>query len=462
MLASIVVCEAVVIQGKHPKLKGQTVSIRVLDQAPWASQTLVEQQKVGNDGAFRFILKDEQRVQVYCLEIGIYDGLVFCEAHTAYDLVLDVLDERKVETKRMPVHNPERVILGVQNLSLNLLHNQLASFEHDYSFFEDQVVLNLREDHVEDVVIEAIKILQGKYEKYAGDFFLAYTHYKYAHLHAIYSNSYTKAISSYLSEGQVYNVNNPAYWELMETLWTNYLVRVEGKTALYYKRALKTGDYKALRYIFINDTQSQGQAWVDIAIMQMIYGQKYAHNYEREDLYDTSLSMCKVLSRDSESLRMATSLKDNLYRMMVGSEFPEKILQKADGTALSIRDYQGQKVLLYFFNASLKDAKKNLDELRVIKQRQRNKLRVIAVLCYEVATDLKKWEEQYSFDIEFVNLGTDFDTLAEFEVRDLPLIHIYDEHAKVLFPNAPLPQSGLEAWMRDQAKQSGGMQRLTP
>ncbi len=443
------------VSGKHASLKGKQVSIGFIENDLLRTKMEVARVKADAQGAFSFTLKVEDHAVCY-VELGHYEGLLFVESGEEYSLNLQALEAKILAASGKFLYEPVKILLPLNEANSKLLHAQLLSFELDYQFYEDQIILNLEEDFLEKVIRAAQKELKVKYGAYEQAYFKQYMNCKLALLELFEPRNRGVVVSEYLNHYKVSSSCNPAFGELMDQMWSNHLSALPAYYQEYYGEAIRRRDYTALSYIFRKHVGAEDMGWVPYAIAQMIYGQKYLHIYVRKDMV-ALLQVMKSKEAGDENLGLTIAkLVEDLSQMMPGAPFPVKEIEAFDGGKVLLDSYLGKVVVLYFFNTKVSNTQETLKQLRVIKQRMEGKMEVVAVLSNEDKEEFEKIADQYLYDFEVAYWNDDKSLLSRFEVKDFPVIHVYDAAGKLYMANAPGVEAGLEVLLKTIARNSSG------
>lgn len=241
--------------------------------------------------------------------------------------------------------------------------------------------------------------------------------------------------------------NQPAYFELFKSLFSNYFNSTTYFTAQEFNRTFLAG-YEAFRNYLKNDTLlAKNNRLTELIIIENL-NQLY---HEQAEYQKTVLYYINEIGKKTpynEHKTIAQNLYKKLSRMAIDSPAPDFKLTDQHGKTHQLADYKNHFVLLQFIDKHCLVCSKQLDELKLLQDEFGAKVKFITLATEDAYTETRKLFEQKNISWQLLNLGKDFMLLEAYQVSIFPDYIILKPNNKVGMAPAPEPEQYLDYHLR--------------
>ncbi|MEA3317439.1 MAG: hypothetical protein U9R54_05740 [Bacteroidota bacterium] len=210
------------IHGKVPEYANCELEFLIYTDFISKTEKTLANCKVDENGEF-FVNVDIKETKYVFLHLGIYQAFIFIEPNKDYELLLPEKKEKTTAEKLNPYFKEIKYHLGIVNSSESELNYVLAYFNHEYNKMSNESAYAVYTKDVGLNVDEVVAKLDSNFSNYKNKYFLNYKKYKIAYFRHLSYQYKTKSISNtyYLNKDVLYS--NPAYMELFNQVYDEYL-----------------------------------------------------------------------------------------------------------------------------------------------------------------------------------------------------------------------------------------------
>ncbi|MDR0969707.1 MAG: redoxin domain-containing protein [Lentimicrobiaceae bacterium] len=241
--------------------------------------------------------------------------------------------------------------------------------------------------------------------------------------------------------------NQPAYFELFKSLFSNYFNSTTSFTAQEFNKTFLAG-YDAFRNYLKNDTLlAKNNRLAELIIIENL-NQLYHQQAEYQETVLYYINEIGKKTPYNEHKTIAQNLYKKLSRMAIDSPAPDFKLVDQHGKTHQLADYKNYFVLLQFIDKHCIVCSKQLDELKLLQDEFGAKVKFITLATEDAYAETRKLFEQKNISWPLLNLGKDVMLLEAYQTSIFPDYIILKPNNKVGMAPAPEPEQYLDYHLR--------------
>lgn len=435
------------VTGEAPGSEGKKILIsRMCSLAP---QWTIPMAETTIDAGGHFSLQVEAD-QTFCaiLSIDFHKAELYIEPGAKYDIRISPLadpDQKDIN----PFSQSQSLQINLSSAEPSELNNSILAFNALFDAF----LL----DHFNEIYRERNKVLldtfrnkvNQQFGKDSNPFFRHYCLYKMASVEqaAMAGSQAALARKYFLNQPILYE--NPEYMEFFRSFFKKYLTATSRDLRRTdYKTIMRGVDpYSALMKILATDTILRNEQLRELVLMLGILEFENTPDFP----LGQNLNVLKTLqlkTRFPDNKRLAWDLTQYLSWLKPGTPAPDFSLININKKQVSLKNYRGKPVLLWFWTTNCQDCLNDMDRLQTITEKFRDSFYFIAISADRDLLTMQYFLRQKpSFTWNFLHIGASTEVLIAYDVRSYPLYVMLDKEGNIIHYPAENPGNGLEISM---------------
>ncbi|NMC41518.1 MAG: redoxin domain-containing protein [Bacteroidales bacterium] len=399
--------------------------------------------KCDSAGSFAFEIPATERYTTLYLKSGTYMFKILVSAGKEYNVSLPPFVPIKPEDSGNPFFSPATLIPFVTNDSADI--NNLAG-QFDKRFFEVMTgvaerVANKTKLNEIPRLLESLNTVTGLSED---KFYRDYVTFRMIMLNAVSYGEYPGRKEDSVMINMRFYPENPAYTDLIGYLFRDYFrVLLSGPEARHLEAAIKKSSLAGCEEVFLKDGKIVNRELGHYVVLLNMYNGFY------NGLFDAG-----ILSRMLDSAAtngatryirdLASTLKENVFRMKKGSPLPQFSLPDTSGKVVTPATYRDKYLLIVFIGGTGQETLSELSLLKSWYEKYREKLALAVIVAGDEYGKISGYFRQRGYRWNFLDAsGAPFIT-NQFEIRLLPGFVLADPEGRLAEDYCPLPSENLE------------------
>jgi len=430
--------------GNNIEYAGEIIKIYKKSNYITNSKELISADTVDKEGCFDLSFIQNETIQI-SMPLGIYNTILYVEPGKKYQIVLPPNQPKQKHDILNPFFQPVEMYIGIKNIDTLDINYLINAFNEQYSNYIDSnyhyIFRQPRSSNVDSVISR----LENQFKTYKNSFFKDYRKYKYAWLKYIsYMRDYRYVIREYYHE-QPFLYQNPAYMDLFDQLFANYLsiymTKREGQR-LYSDIAMAKSPTFA-KQTFANNMVLLNDTLQEFVLLKGLHDAFTAKDFPVSSLLIT-LDSVRILSKVSEHKVMAREIKNKVLKARVGYPTPIFELRDANGVFRHSKELLANYVYLNFMSMESYPCLQDLELLKVLYEKHKGDFKIVTICIdddFQKARDLFK-ENNYEWML--LSYRTQKDIIDDYKVRSYPSYYLIDAEGKLKLSPAASPSENFE------------------
>lgn len=443
------------LYGQAPDFAGEDIKLY-----RYTNRITNEEEQIGvigmdADGSFETTLSLKETSYIF-MRIGVYEAFIFLEPGRGYHLLFPERQDKTMAEKLNPYFEPVLYHLGVENSSDSELNYLLAWFNEMYQqMINNNIQLIYSKSRKLDVDGEIAR-LDSIFGKYPNPFFQDYIRYKYAAFRHLSYHEKSKSISNtyYLNQQVLYN--NPAYWDLFNQIYDDYLgyfLRTPKGKSLYTIINEKKC-YSCLRDTLGSEKVMSNDTLKELVLLKSLYNEFYDDQFSRASMLVILDSLRQTTMVDKHKT-FASDIYQKVVKLLVGYEPPGFELYDKDSVLISLEDLKGNYVYLNFCTSISYSCIQEFEMLRKLRERHNDRFKIVTICMDESLPQMKNFVEKQGYDWTFLHYGRQSDIMKDYDIRAFPTYYFIGPDGKLLLSPAPSPSENVEQKIYEILKRDG-------
>jgi len=434
----------VTIYGTHKDYAGQIIKIYKTSDYITRTKKIIAIDTVDKQGNFKLQYITDKTLLI-SMPLGIYNAVLFTAPSKSYNVILPPFQPKTKADIITPFFKPVEIYLGIKNADSTDLNFQIADFNEKYYNFIDSNYYYIFK-HPRVIFIDSV--IASFEQQFIFDtvkFFKNYRNYKYAWLKfASYMRDDRYVIREFFNNKPIL-YQNPAYMDLFNQLFTNYLTiyssKPEGERlysdVAYAKSPKYIYETFANNMVLLNDTLQQ------FVLLKGLYDEFYQKNYNVSSLLIT-LDSVKMLTTIPEHKIIAENIRKKVLKTRSGFPAPKFELRDANGIFRSSNDYLANYVYLNFMSVESFSCQQDLELLKTLYEKHKTDFKIISI-CID--DDFKKavdYFKQKGYEWTLLSYKEQKNIINNYNVKAYPTYYLIDPDGKFAMSPAVSPGENFE------------------
>ncbi len=410
---------------------------------------------VHEDGSFSCSFNIDETLYVF-MHLGVYEAFLFIEPDKEYELLLPEVKEKTLADKLNPYFKPQQYHIGVENSSDLELNFQLAYFDAIYSkMIDDNSIMIFTKSRDLDVD-GSIEKVDSLFSDVDTKFFQDFKKYKYASFRHLSYQEKAKSISNtyYLNNEILYN--NPAYMELFNQVYDEYLLYF-GRTdsgKQVYDDIGKLQSITSLKNTLGKDSILINDDLKELVILKCLYDEFYNDKFSRSAML-TVLDSLAMQTTIPEHQIIAENIRQKVTKLMLGYAPPAFELYDMDSNLVSLDSYKGKYVYFGFCTTVSYACIKEFGMLQSLYEKHKEHFEIVMICMDESLPQMKRFVDMKNYSFKFLYYGNQPDVFKDYDIRAFPTYYFIDKEGKLCLSPAPSPDQNIEFTIFQKMRANG-------
>ncbi|MBI9068565.1 MAG: redoxin domain-containing protein [Salinivirgaceae bacterium] len=433
-----------VIYGTNLAYVNQVVELNSYKDLITKTVQIIAQDTVDSLGNFKFSfeLENTQLVQV---QLGIYNAIMYVEPKKTYQVAFP---EYKPKTKAdilNPYFKPVEIYLGIVNRDTLELNYLITDFNEQYHRFIDQHYYAVIKNPRGEMVDSLINNIENTFGKINNEFFQNYRLYKYAWLKYIsVMRDYRYIVREYFNDQELL-YQNPAYMDLFNQIFTNYLsfymTKKEGERIFSDIAFAKSPKY--VKESFSNNLVLLNDTLQELVLLKGLQDAFYTKDFPIPSLLITLDSIANY-SNIKYHCELAKSIRTKVLKAKVGFDAPQFLLYDADSVLRKNKDYLSNYVYLNFISIESYSCQEELVVLKQVYEKHTNDFKVVTISIDNDFNRVVKYFNDKEYHWILLDGSANEKLITDFKVRAYPSYCLINPEGKIEMSPAPSPSENFE------------------
>lgn len=436
-------------------------TLYLIKESDFITQKLdtVASAKVDKQGQWNFIFTPETEA-FYKVPLFRNEVWVFTSPNKQYNFRIPNKQVLTIEDSLNSYFEP--VTFYAELLNQDSLEVQNAVTKLDYSIdtlmqkYFKYFHLKTRRRTIDSILL----LLEKKYDYVKAPYFKKYLFYKKVLLKYLsYERDANYIIKYYFNDKPVL-LNNPAYAELFNQLFNDYLSYYSttpwGKDV--YSAVVKAKSPTELRSCFKHNPAFTNDTLIDLVILKGIHDAYYTNDLPNKIKFPTSalkmiLDSMTIVAKTKELKAIAINLKTKISKEEISFTFENYPFYDLEGNQIYLRNYIGQYMYVTISDGRSYDFLINMKSEKASLSRFNNKLRIVNIVLNLSKTKIQEMITENELTGTFLIANNAELFKKQLKLRALPVFLIFKPDGKILNSNASLPDERIIPYFMELIKE---------
>lgn len=436
--------QPVTISGIDTTYAGKEINFNKYSDQISGSETLVGKATVSKEGKFSVSFEVDEVTFVFSYT-GIYKLHLFVVPGNSYEIILPPLQEKGPSDLLNPYFEPVTVHLATLKHNKNELNTLIRMFNDAYLPYYNKHISSLNQKNDFSELDKDIAMMEKPFADSRDPFFNNYRRYRYGLLRHLAYQQLSKSISDEYFRDQPVLLENPAYMELFNQVYKNYLHHISRTTSGdRLLQLIHTRDIDSIRLFLSADSVVGPGNLADLVILKFIFDEFYDDNYSRSSL----LAILDAYIEENKNEKMtgvSLSIRRKVTRLLAGFPPPGFNLYNGDSVLVSLDDFKGKYVYLNFCSCFSYTCLNEFKMLDVLYNKHRDLLEIVTIIIDNDDDIINSFLKRSNYEWTFLHYGNQSGIFREYDVRAFPLYYLIDREGKLAMSPAPTPGEEFEA-----------------
>jgi peroxiredoxin len=441
------------LKGKAPKYAGEELTFYTYSDYITRDTLQLASARVDKDGFFSCILKLEEIRKIYT-DLGVYKGYLYVDPGKEYELVLPEKKEKNKAQKLNPYFKGVPVHIGIKNSSPEELNYQINVFSSQYD-----KIINKNANNIKNLsqIRDSIYTLLDSTVQSDNPYFQNYKKYKLGGLKVSLGYPANKIKKELLANEKVL-YNNPAYMDLVSTLYQDYFKDMFSKYGykIYYiinqlKSYPKLDSLVREDWILNDNDKLRG-----LILLKNLHDAFYDKSFSRKAVIQIIDSMQQAINH-TENLRIAGNIKEKNQVLEVGDQAPPFCLYNKDSNQLCLEDLKGEYIYLGFCNSLNYSCIKHYSIMENLYKKHKKHFKIVIISNADKFSQMKRFVEHHGYPWTFLHLGNNQKLMNDYNVKNMPAYFFINPEGKLVLAPAPMPSENIEERIYRVMKREGAL-----
>jgi len=434
----------VTIFGNDTAYKGTELVFNKYSDQISGSESIIGKTIVDAKGFFYINFEIDEITFVFSYT-GVYILQLFTVPGQSYEIILPPRQDKTPSDLLNPYFAPVTIHLATTEYNASELNTQIRMFNDAFQPYYNKHILSLaaRNDFTE--LDKDIEQIEQPFSASEDTFFNEYRKYRYGLLRHFAYQQRSKSISGEYFRGQHVLVENPAYMELFNQVYDNYLHHVSLTPAgSRLSLIIQSHDIDSLSILLCADNILGSGDLPDLVILKCLYDEFYDDNYSRSALLAV-LDSFIVRNNNRKLSEMAISIRNKVTRLLTGFTPPAFSLYNRDSVLVSLDDFTGKYVYLNFCSCFSYTCLNEFKMLESLYEKHRDLIEIVTVIVDNDEDIINSFLGRSNYKWTFLHYGNQSSIIRDYDIRAFPIYYLIDREGKLAISPAPTPGEEFEA-----------------
>lgn len=399
---------------------------------------------IGTDGEFSIKFDIEETRFVFA-NLGIHMVYLFAEPGGEYHILLPPRQDKQPGDLLNPYFSPTEVHLATLNFEEEELNTLIHMFNDTYLPFFNKHIINVRNKSDFSELDKNIEQMEKPFSSTKNEYYNNYRRYKYGELRHLAYQQKSKSISNEYFKGQPVLINNTAYMELFNTVYSEYFHHFartdEGKEL---GNIVGEKDLNKLSSLLAGDDVLGDSELLYLVMLKGIHDEFYDDNYSRAALLEI-LDQLIAENKFPDLTEIGVNIRNKATRLLVGFEPPAFELYDRDSNLISMNNFKGKYVYLNFCSCFSYTCLNEFKMISNLYEKHKDVLEVVSIIVDNDKDVINSFLDRSNYSWVFLHYGNQSTVLKDYDVRAFPTYYLIDREGKLVISPAPAAGDEFEA-----------------
>jgi len=395
-------------------------------------------------GNFKLAFNLHDDVNLLIFRLGFFETAIYIEKGKTYSLHSTDYDPNAYNEADNPFIIKNLFTFNIENSDSTELNYIINAFEKKYNTFILDNFVSLIRGRNKSLVNDFINEIEKDFESYDHPYFRTYKTYKIAVIEQsarIYSNQ--QLFEKYFHNRPI-EVSNHGFMTFFNQYFTKYFTDLSKHikfTDLEYT-INELASFHALKDSLGKDSVLMNEYLREL-VMTKGLGEIWSYDgFDKKNIIFLFYELT-IRSKFPEVKIIAENQKNILTRFSKGSTVKPFELKDINNNTISLNEFEGKYVYLFFWNTSCATCIAEMEVLNGFKTKFPNKLEIIGISLDNEPLLLNYFLQGKSYDFIIAHFNHDFSILDNYQIRNIPFFILFDGDGKINSYPAPFPSSDL-------------------
>ncbi len=446
--------EKVIIKGNNPDYAGQTLVLYVYENQITNTEKALATLKIGENGDFKTDFSIGETEFVF-FHTGIFYIYFYAEPGMVYTVKLPTRTEKKPEDKLNPYFEEIRVHLLITsakfadqtanvdaNHDLNFL---IRNFDNYFDPFYTKYAMSIYSKTDVNEMDTTLRRIESTFANQSQSYFNSYYNYRMGLLKFMSTRFKSRNTSDSYFLNKTILYDNPAYMELFNQLYDKYFVYF-GRTKsgkIIYDDINAFKSLSRLKATLSQDKVLENDTLKELVILKGLHDGCYEMEFSRSALLQILDSLTNTTTIQKHKV-IAKDIREKVTRLLVGYAPPAFRLLNQDSVWVSLNDFKGSYVYLFFCTTQNYACLKEFDQLKKLQEKHGKLIKIVAISADESLSNIRDFLSKYKYTWTFLHYGGQPDIIKEYDIRAFPTFFLIDKEGKLAMSPATSPSENFE------------------
>jgi len=443
-ICSLVPAQQTVITGIAPGAEGKKIFLSKYSDQITLEEEILDSTIVDSLGKYKLSCTPGE-VYYVTVSIDFHKTEMFIEPSKKYNLIIAPMD-----------YNNYREINP-------LLHSQNLPAEIKIDFGDLNIMITDFNNLYDAFILENFEALYRERNKTKLDSFRVKIGERFGEIQDSYFNEYVlyklasiEQLTQTLNQAQLaskYFIDKPIQYENLE--YMDFFNSFFSKYISVTSRALRKVDFLPLlkgpdAYLKLMKTLSQdtilkNEQLRELVLLKGLMEFYNMANYNRDEVLNV-IRNTQSQSRFPVNKAIALNMLKHLMKLRIGTPAPDFKLYSLQKKPVSLKDFRGKPVLLWFWTTYCPTCLSEMDIVKTLYDKYKEQITFIGISADQDFLMMKYFlEKKKDYTWTFLHIGDQIKLLEDYDVRSFPLFILIDEEGSIYKYPAEFPSNGLEA-----------------
>ncbi len=447
------------IYGSNAEYKNAVIRVYGVEDYITGQRTLLARDTVDENGDFKIEIPTREICSV-SMDLGQYEGVLFLSPGSSYRVVLPPYEPLTMAEMLNPYYQPTQIYMGIEQMDKSDINYQMGAFDEVYYEVLRNNYYRIYKEPKREEVDSLIAGIETQFDSIQSPFFKDYRNYKYVWLRYVsYMRDYRYIIRDYFN-GQPVLYNNPAYMDLFNQLFTNYLsfyMSTSEGERLYSDIALAKSP-KFIKETFTNNMVLTNDTLQELVLLKGLHDAFYSNDFPSKSLAIT-LDSLALLTRIPQHKLYATNIEAKVTKAKAGQAAPGFALKDCKGIPRNLNDLKSNYVYLNFCSVESFTCQQDLALLKTLHEKHKESFRIVSISIDEDFSIACDYFKKNGYDWMLLSYEGKHDLLDAYKVRAYPTYFVIDPEGRLAMSPARGPKENFE-WVFFKLLQEREHQKL--
>lgn len=409
-----------------------------------ATQTPVGSTTADSLGNFSLNL-DIKSTSRISLDLGRITGIIYVDTATTYNIVLPNYEPKTKGDILNPYFRPDEILIGVKNPDRYNINMYIDIFDYAYEDLLEQNYYLLFKKPEQQIVDSLIDHLETAFDTIPNDYFKTYRNYKYAWLKFVSYMRDWRYMSREYFDNQPIAYNNPAYMDLFNQTFTNflrfYMNTREGERI--YSDIIYAKSPNMAKQTISNSLAVTNDTLQEMVLLKGIHDAFYDYYFKTSSLL-IALDSIKNTTKINQHKTIAQNIEQKIQTAKTGTMAPDFCLADTSGVYRSTDEFRNKYVYLNFISLDSYACTQSLEQIKLLNNKTKEVMQVVSISIDSDFDKVKQYFKRNNYNWTLLDYKGDPTVLDRYKVKAYPSYFLIDVDGTLCMSPASPPSEDFE------------------